>query len=222
MINAAGDPVQFLSYDGTFTAVGGPADGMNSTDIGVCETGTGPADFSVQLTGTGRTYSDFTWAAEALSTFGSVNSGQQFGDGGGTGPDPEPDPEPNPDPIPGAATVVFINEIHYDNVGTDTEEGVELAGLAGTDLMGWQLVPYNGNNGALYSATTLTGVIPNQQSGFGTIFFSISGLQNGAPDSIALVDAAGSVVQFLSYEGAFEATNGPAIGMTSTDIGVEE
>jgi hypothetical protein len=26
----------------------------------------------------------------------------------------------------------------------------------------------------------------------------------------------------LSYEGSFTATNGPAIGMTSTDIGIEE
>ncbi len=31
-------------------------------------------------------------------------------------------------------TTVFINEIHYDNSGTDTNEGVEIAGPAGTDL----------------------------------------------------------------------------------------
>jgi hypothetical protein len=29
-------------------------------------------------------------------------------------------------------------------------------------------------------------------------------------------------VQFLSYEGSFAATNGPAIGLTSTDIGVSQ
>jgi hypothetical protein len=29
-------------------------------------------------------------------------------------------------------------------------------------------------------------------------------------------------VQFLSYEGSFTATNGPASGMTSTDIGIAE
>jgi hypothetical protein len=29
-------------------------------------------------------------------------------------------------------------------------------------------------------------------------------------------------IQFLSYEGAFKATNGPAIGMTSTDIGIAQ
>ncbi|MFD3003085.1 DUF5689 domain-containing protein [Pontibacter toksunensis] len=220
LINAAGETVQFLSYEGAFTAVGGPADGLMSTDIGVSEAGTGPADFSLQLTGAGRMYSDFVWAAEALNTFGSVNAGQSFGEGGGNEPEPEPEPEVPKNPTTGA--IVFINEIHYDNVGTDAGEGVEVAGLAGTDLSGWQLVPYNGNGGAPYNTTSLTGTIPNQQSGFGTVFFAISGLQNGAPDGIALVDAAGSVVQFLSYEGTFEATSGPAAGTASTDIGVEE
>jgi outer membrane protein assembly factor BamB len=47
-------------------------------------------------------------------------------------------------------------------------------------------------------------------------------LQNGAPDAIALVNAANQVVQFLSYEGSFAATNGPASGLTSTDIGVSQ
>ncbi len=42
---------------------------------------------------------------------------------------------------------VFINEIHYDNAGTDTGEAVEIAGPAGTDLTGWSLVLYNGNGG---------------------------------------------------------------------------
>src|SRR5262245_8983842 len=53
--------------------------------------------------------------------------------------------------VAGIATVrgqsgpaVFINEIHYDNVGTDTGEFIEIAGPAGTDLAGWRLVRYNG------------------------------------------------------------------------------
>ena len=37
---------------------------------------------------------------------------------------------------------VFINEIHYDNVGTDSGEKVEIAGPAGTDLSGWKIVRY--------------------------------------------------------------------------------
>ena len=127
--------------------------------------------------------------------------------------------------VPGAqaATNVFINEIHYDNVGTDEGEAIEVAGPAGTDLSSWELVLYNGNNGTVYNTRTLAGVISDQDNGFGTISFAYptNGIQNGSPDGIALVDG-GAVVQFLSYEGTFIATNGPANGMTSIDIGVSE
>jgi hypothetical protein len=57
---------------------------------------------------------------------------------------------------------------------------------------------------------------------------SNSCIQNGQvdtttePDGIALVDSNGAVVEFLSYEGSFTATGGPANGQTSVDIGVSE
>lgn len=125
---------------------------------------------------------------------------------------------------PQATAQVFINEIHYDNTGTDTGEAVEIAGAAGTDLTGWSLVLYNGSNGTAYNTTGLSGVLPNQQGGFGTtvVNYPTNGLQNGSPDGIALVDAGGVVVQFLSYEGTFTAIGGPADGATSDDIGVSE
>ena len=116
---------------------------------------------------------------------------------------------------------VFINEIHYDNAGTDVGEGVEVAGPAGTDLTGYTITLYNGNGGGSYNTTSLTGIIPDEGSGFGTLCFSISSIQNGAPDGIALDDGAANV-QFLSYEGTFTATDGAAAGITSTDIGVAE
>jgi len=119
---------------------------------------------------------------------------------------------------------VWINEFHYDNAGTDTGEFIELAGAAGTDLTGWSLVLYNGNGGAAYTTTLLSGSIPDQQDGFGTVStaYPENGIQNGSPDGIALIDAGGSVVQFLSYEGTFVAVGGPADGQTSTDIGISE
>ncbi|MCB0456981.1 MAG: HYR domain-containing protein, partial [Flavobacteriaceae bacterium] len=120
------------------------------------------------------------------------------------------------------AQTVFINEIHYDNNGGDVNEGVEIAGPAGIDLTGWNLVPYNGSNGQQYSVTPLSGSIDDEGSGYGAVFFAIVGLQNGAPDGIALVDDLGTVIQFLSYEGTFAATNGPANGLNATDIGVSE
>lgn len=120
-------------------------------------------------------------------------------------------------------TCVFINELHYDNEGTDTGEAFELAGPAGTDISGWSVVLYNGNGGATYGTVALTGTLPDQAgTGFGALSFDRAGIQNGAPDGLALVDAADQVVQFLSYEGSFTASGGPADGLSSTDIGVEE
>ena len=119
------------------------------------------------------------------------------------------------------ATVIFINELHYDDSGTDRGEGFEIAGPAGTDLAGWTLILYDGSDGLVYDAVALGGLLDDQQNGFGTAFFAASGAQNG-PDGLALVDAGGDVVQFLSYEGSFMAMNGPADGLVSTDIGVFE
>jgi hypothetical protein len=123
-----------------------------------------------------------------------------------------------------AATSVFINEIHYDNTGTDAGEAIEIAGPAGTDLTGWSIVLYNGAGGAPYDTDALSGVISDQQNGMGTVFvaYPVNGIQNGSPDGIALVNASSTVVQFLSYEGAFTAVGGPANGMLSTNILVTE
>ncbi|MBL6445589.1 T9SS type A sorting domain-containing protein [Fulvivirga sp. 29W222] len=120
------------------------------------------------------------------------------------------------------AQSIFINEIHYDNDGADTQEGVEIAGPAGTDLSGWALEFYNGSGGALYATVSLSGVIANEQGGYGAIFFDQAGVQNGAPDGVVLVDAANNVIQFLSYEGSFTAVGGSADGQISTDIIVSE
>lgn len=117
-----------------------------------------------------------------------------------------------------SGTEVFINELHYDNTGTDSGEFVEIAGPIGTNLSGWSLVPYNGSGGAAYSTTSLSGTLPVP----GVIAIPILGLQNGAPDGVALVDHTNAVVQFLSYEGSFTATDGPANGMLSVDIGFAE
>ena len=125
-----------------------------------------------------------------------------------------------------AQTTVFINEIHYDNASTDVDEAIEIAGPAGTDLSGWSLVLYNGSSTQLkvYDTTNLSGTIPDMGSGYGVVFVSYptDGIQNGAPDGMALVDNFSNVIQFLSYEGTFTVIDGPAIGMTSVDIGVAE
>lgn len=203
LVDSEGNVLQFLSYGGSFTPVDGPAQGEESTDIGVSESSSTTAGHSLQLTGEGSYYEDFTWAPEAANTFGSVNTAQTF-----------LSPEP----------VLFVNEIHYDNNSSDSGEGVEVAGTAGLDLSGYNIVLYNGSASQLkeYKTGSLTGTIPNQQKGYGTLFFPISGIQNGDPDGVALVDPEGEVLQFLSYGGMFIPVDGPAAGMESSDIGVTE
>lgn len=70
--------MQFPSYEGSFTAVGGAANGLTSTDIGVSQSGAEPATLSLQLKETGSDGEDFTWTAATTSSFGQVNAGQDF------------------------------------------------------------------------------------------------------------------------------------------------
>jgi DNA/RNA endonuclease G (NUC1) len=274
---------EFLSYGGVFTAVGGPADGMASTDIGRSEGSSTPVGHSLQRSGTG----DNVWAAPAPNTFNACNDNdapavvasvevtpvdatviegatQQYtaqafdaghnpisasvtwstGDGTiatisvtglATGANSgtteiratasngvfgtaslhvdEPPPEPPTGPV-------FISEIHYDNTGTDAGEAVEIEGPAGLNVAGMSIVLYNQTGGAQYSTIALSGVIPDQCTGRGTLQFAAPGIQNGPADGLALVKPGPVVVEFLSYEGTLTASNGPAAGMTATDIGV--
>ena len=112
---------------------------------------------------------------------------------------------------------VFINGIHCDNASADTGETIEIAGPAGTDLSGWEVVLYNGSNGSVYNTIALSGTLTDIDSGFGMFVINLptNGLQNGSPDGIALINN-GSVEQFLSYEGSFVANGGPADSMSST------
>ncbi|WP_293990059.1 Calx-beta domain-containing protein [Sphingomonas sp.] len=77
LIGPGGVVIQLLSYEGTFTAAAGtPAAGMKSVDIGVLEDGSGALGQSLQLTGSGASYADFTWQSDSTSSFGSLNANQ--------------------------------------------------------------------------------------------------------------------------------------------------
>ena len=127
-------------------------------------------------------------------------------------------------PFLGSSQSPWINEIHYDNSGADVNEGVEIAGPAGLNLACFDIIAYNGSGGSSYNTLTLSGTIPDEGCGYGAIWFLISGLQNGAPDGIALHNTCtNTLIEFLNYEGTtFTATNGAANGVTSTNIGVTE
>ncbi|MDX2472204.1 MAG: endonuclease [Candidatus Krumholzibacteria bacterium] len=196
--NAEGDLAGYTVYRGT-TATG-PYNSVNGTLLSVSQyTDSGLTN--------GTTYY-YVVTASDLSTNESGSSAEAGGTPAGGGG--------------GGGTAVWINEFHYDNASGDVGEFVEVAGTAGTNLSGWSIVAYNGNGGTTYSTTNLSGTIADQQGGLGTLAFNITGLQNGAPDGLALVNNTGTVVEFLSYEGTVNATNGPASGTASTNVGVSE
>lgn len=116
-----------------------------------------------------------------------------------------------------------INEIHYDNAGTDQGEFIEIRTAAGDDVSAARLELVNGSNGTVYFIGALFDAEMTTDGTWDYFVFDrpTNGIQNGAPDGIVLSNG-GEVIEFLSYEGTFEATEGTAAGMTSADIGVAE
>ena len=121
--------------------------------------------------------------------------------------------------------IPFISEFHYDNGGpnngADVDEFVEVQFAPGTNVTGWTVVLYNGGStsttpaGSVYDSDPLQ---PANADGVAVVAYPSNGIQNGSPDAIALVDPAGALVDFISYEGVVTASNGPAAGKTSTDV----
>ncbi|MEO7325087.1 MAG: lamin tail domain-containing protein [Dokdonella sp.] len=119
---------------------------------------------------------------------------------------------------------LVINEIDYDNVGTDSMEFVELFNSSANtiDLSSLALVFINGVGGVEYAryAIGTAGMLDAGQyfvlhspvltvpMGVPHIAFPVSdsNIQNGAPDGVALVDIASQrVLDALSYEGSINA-----------------
>lgn len=118
----------------------------------------------------------------------------------------------------------WINEFHYDNTGTDIEEFVEVAVPSDfSELAAVRLTLYNGGDGKSYGSAHLLSSFTAGESIDGITYYSkvINNLQNGAPDGFSL-DLNGEVTDFVSYEGAFSASAGPASGLMSRDAGVVE
>ncbi|HEU4996539.1 MAG TPA: DNA/RNA non-specific endonuclease [Gemmatimonadaceae bacterium] len=297
LVNDAGVVVEFLSYEGSFVALSGPAAGMTSVDVGVRELGNEPSTpvvTSIKRDGAGVWTGPGTATSPNLSTFGvcndndeppppqevdhvtiapasatvTVGATQQFTASAfdasnnpvagatftWTSSEPltaSPDAAglvstfltgsvtitaTTPNGKSGAATLQInevtppslpdtrFSEIHYDNSGTDANEAIEIEGPAGTDLAGWSIALYDGTGGTVYNTLALTGTIAARCDGRGVLFFTypVNGIQNGAPDGLALVNAGGEVVEFLSYEGTFTPAAGPAAGRLSVDLGVLE
>jgi len=126
----------------------------------------------------------------------------------------------------GLSQNAWLNEFHYDNSGTDVGEFVEviIENPGNYTLSDFEVYLYNGSNGTTYDNESLDNFTLGTTVGSFSIYtWYPSSIQNGAPDGLALVYQ-GTVIagQFLSYEGSLTATDGPANGQTSEDVGVSE
>ncbi|MEO8699156.1 MAG: lamin tail domain-containing protein [Kofleriaceae bacterium] len=122
-----------------------------------------------------------------------------------------------------AAPRIVINEVDYDQVGTDTAEFIELYNPGGgaVSLAGLQVVLVNGATGAVYDTIDLApagSLAPDRYLVIAGPSVSVPGgvkldpvwsqdqIQNGAPDAIALIDpVTRTVIDALSYEGSVTA-----------------
>lgn len=118
----------------------------------------------------------------------------------------------------------WINEVDYDQPGRDSGEFVEvvvenLATFSGTFI----IERYNGSGAAKYGgnvAASLAVVATSGDFSFLVEDYDTGGLQNGSPDGVALCYDDGvseTLIQFVSYEGTFTASDGCAEGATSTE-----
>jgi hypothetical protein len=118
---------------------------------------------------------------------------------------------------------LVINEVDYDQAGTDAATFIEIYNGTGADvsLANLAVAYLNGNNNAEYGRAALAGAGATLASGGylvvrnatvvvapGALTVDVTGdfLQNGAPDGLALIDTATlTVIDVLSYEGSMTA-----------------
>lgn len=114
---------------------------------------------------------------------------------------------------------LVINEVEYDQTGTDGTEYIEIYNPSGTaqSLTGLQVVLINGSGGLTYQTIDLTGTLASNAylviAGAGVTVptgvtkidpgWTTNAIQNGAPDGIALINNTTHVlIDAISYEGS--------------------
>ena len=112
-------------------------------------------------------------------------------------------------------SAIIINEIDYDQPGSDTAEFIELfnSGSSNVSLENYSIDLINGTNSSIYRTIGLSGFSINASDFFVLCgdatqvancdysFTTMSGwFQNGSPDAVGLYDNA-TLIDSLSYEG---------------------
>ena len=247
----SGRVLEFISYEGSFTAKNGPAVNMTSTNIGVFQRTTTELKYSISRSGIGCQPDYFAWQVpNTLATPGTVNTNQTI-----------------------SCQVIFINEFHYANVpqgsagaGVGQQQFVEVAANV-NDINSYSVVLY-GQDGLPFDAIVLESFqVGETDNGLTFYYYEFPTASSGlvpvnqeipndepivivaktdknttnnnetkaepatAPPTtptwgMALVKNDAIVVEFLSYGGdgfgTITATGGPAVNQTSINVGVVE
>ncbi|MGQ9663649.1 MAG: hypothetical protein ACUVWX_15165, partial [Kiritimatiellia bacterium] len=119
-----------------------------------------------------------------------------------------------------AAGAVWLNEVDYDNLGTDTNEWIELAGWAGFELDAYQLrfIDQDGREYGTWKLVEARYRFEDETNGFGFVVlgrvapgegradytpvgWGKDRIQNGPQDSIELRHNSGVTIHLLDYQG---------------------
>ena len=117
----------------------------------------------------------------------------------------------------------WINEIHYDNEGTDRNEFVE---VVVQDPENWYLgdlvlYMYNGYDGVQYCLDSISEFESgDRENGYQIYTWFQRGIQNDTEGMILVFRD--TLIDILAYEGSFTGTNEPADGILFPDIGAKE
>ena len=164
--------VQFISYEGTLTGVGGAADGQTSIDIGLAETSSTPVGASLTLVGEGTTFPEFTWAVAETNSYGAVNEGQSFGE---------------------VVVIPVINEFVFNHTGSDTDEFVELFTEPNFDLSSFTLLEIEGDSNAPGTIDEVISLGSTDANGYFTTGFSSNTFENGTVSLLLVQGFTGSL-----------------------------
>ena len=107
--------------------------GCSATDIGVAEAGTEPVGLSLQLTGTGSVYGDFTWTGPVAATKGTANTDQTFQAPGG--------PAAPVATCPSALTTTAGTATSAPVSAQDADSGIAAAAISSTPTAGIVVLP---------------------------------------------------------------------------------
>ncbi|MEM7684930.1 MAG: Hint domain-containing protein [Pseudomonadota bacterium] len=113
---------------------------------------------------------------------------------------------------------IYISEVDYE--GGAAENFVEIVAPEGTDTSGFSLVQYD-KDGEVEATLPLDSVVSTNANQDVYLIDDSSPSFNDIKndEALALVDDTGTVTQFVSFKDAVTAVDGPASGMTSTQIG---